>query len=160
MNMRLISFQLACLVTTACVTDAISQSTDTQTNSATRATNRLDSRDSAQRAKRRLTTVRVEDIHCKHCGKRLARKLFTVPGVVRVRAKVTENVAIITPQEKKPVSPQLLWEAAEAAGFKVLGIDGPAGKITQKPSAHAGPTTENTARPRPATSDGGTRAAR
>ena len=78
-------------------------------------------------------TIHVEDLHCKHCAKRLARKLFTVPGVKKVRANVKEDIAIVIPQKDKNLSPLALWEAAEVAKFKVVKIEMPKKTINKKP---------------------------
>ena len=80
-----------------------------------------------------FTTIYVEDVHCKHCAKRLARKLFTVPGVKKVRANVKKDIAMVYPETKKVISPLKLWEAAEAAKFKVIKIETPTDVYEEKP---------------------------
>ena len=79
------------------------------------------------------TTIRVQNMHCDACAKKIARKLYAVPGVVEVRADVAKNIAYVVPQKDKPLSPRTLWESVEAAGFKVARLDGPQGAFTAKP---------------------------
>ena len=80
------------------------------------------------------TTIQVQKMHCEACAKRIARKLYAVPGVVEVRADVPKNIAYVVPQKDKSLSPRTLWESVEAAGFKVARLDGPQGSFTAKPS--------------------------
>lgn len=79
------------------------------------------------------TTIRVHNMHCDACAKKIARKLYAVPGVVEVRADVAKNIAYVVPQKEKDLSPRTLWESVEAAGFKVARLDGPQGAFTAKP---------------------------
>jgi copper chaperone CopZ len=79
------------------------------------------------------TTIRVQNMHCDACAKKIARRLYTVPGVVEVRADVAKNIAYVVPQKDKSLSPRTLWESVEAAGFKVARLDGPQGAFTTKP---------------------------
>ena len=79
------------------------------------------------------TTILVDDMHCSACAKKVAGKLYAVPGVVEVRADVKKNLAYVKPEGKKSPSPQKMWEAVEAAGFKPLKLAGPAGTFTTKP---------------------------
>ena len=79
------------------------------------------------------TTIRVQNMHCDACAKKIARKLYSVPGVVQVRADVAKNTAYVVPQKDKTLSPRALWESVEAAGFKVARLDGPVGSFTSKP---------------------------
>lgn len=59
--------------------------------------------------------ITVEELHCKTCAKKLARKLYSVPGVLRVSANVKTNTATIILQRKKQVSMERLWRATLAA---------------------------------------------
>ena len=79
------------------------------------------------------TVIFVEDMHCKHCAKRLARKLFTVAGVKKVKANIEQDFAVVIPETKKTLSPLALWEAAEAAKFKVVRIETPTQTFKTKP---------------------------
>jgi copper chaperone CopZ len=79
------------------------------------------------------TTIYVHNMHCADCAKQIARKLYAVPGVVEVRADVPKNIAYVVPQKDKTVSPRSLWDAVEAAGFKVARLDGPQGSYTARP---------------------------
>ena len=79
------------------------------------------------------TVIFVEDLHCKHCAKRLARKLFTVAGVKTVKANVEQDFAVVISETKKTLSPLALWEAAEAAKFTVVRIETPTQTFKTKP---------------------------
>lgn len=82
----------------------------------------------------RAVAVYVDDMHCKQCAKKIARKLYTVPGVTAVHADVSKNLALITPQQGKDPSPRSLWEAVEAAEFKPVKLIGPRGTFFKKPN--------------------------
>ena len=79
------------------------------------------------------TTIHVHDMHCADCAKQIARKLYALPGVVEVRADVNKNIAYVVPQKDKTLSSRAMWEAVEAAGFKVARLEGPQGTFTTKP---------------------------
>ena len=80
------------------------------------------------------TAIYVDNMHCKACAKKIARKLYTVPGVIAVHADVGKNLAVVTPQKKKDLSPRKLWEAVEAAKFKPVKLVGPRGTFKKKPA--------------------------
>lgn len=78
------------------------------------------------------TVVRVSDMHCAACAKKIARKLYAVPGVVQVKTDVKKHIATVTPEKTRQPNPLALWEAVEAAGFVPVELNGPAGKFTAK----------------------------
>ena len=80
------------------------------------------------------TTIHVHNMHCENCAKRIAGKLYGVPGVIEVRADVPKNIAYVVPKKDKALSPKSLWEAVEASGFKVAKLEGPEGSFTAKPT--------------------------
>jgi copper chaperone CopZ len=80
------------------------------------------------------TTIHVHNMHCGACAKKIASKLYAVPGVVEVRADVKKNIAYVVPQKDKTLSPRTLWQAVEAAGFKVAKLEGPQGTFTTVPT--------------------------
>jgi copper chaperone CopZ len=79
------------------------------------------------------TTIYVHDMHCSDCAKKIARKLYAIPGVVEVRADVNKNVAYVVPQKDKTIAPRAVWEAVESAGFAVARLDSPQGSYQSKP---------------------------
>src|SRR5262245_21702323 len=79
------------------------------------------------------TTIYVHDMHCNDCAKKIARKLYAIPGVVEVRADVNKNVAYVVPQKDKTIAPRAVWEAVESAGFAVARLDSPQGSYQSKP---------------------------
>lgn len=83
------------------------------------------------------TVISVGDMHCKHCAKRIASKLYTVKGVVKVRTDVQADVAIVTPQKKKQLNTKSLWSASQKAGFQPVLLEGPAGKFEPDPKTKA-----------------------
>ena len=79
------------------------------------------------------TTITVEKMHCAGCAKKLAGKLYEVPGVADVKADVKGKILVVN--SKKKVSPKALWEAVESANDKPLVLDGPSGKFKAKPKS-------------------------
>ena len=80
-----------------------------------------------------VTTILVDNMHCTACAKKIAAKLYGVPGVIDVATSVSDNTATVTPQRLKQPSPRGLWEAVEKAGFKPLKLEGPQGTFASKP---------------------------
>ncbi len=66
-------------------------------------------------------------------AQKIARKLYEVPGVVKVSTDVKKRVAMIVPQPAKDPSPKAIWEAVEAATFEPIKIASPLGTFTEKP---------------------------
>jgi Cu+-exporting ATPase len=81
------------------------------------------------------TLIEVHNMHCAACARKIAGKLYAVPGVVAVRTDVAANTATITPQQQRQPSPKAMWEAVEKAGFKPIKLEGPAGTFSSKPRA-------------------------
>lgn len=97
------------------------------------------------------TAIFVGDMHCANCAKKVARKLYGVKGVVKVRSDIKIDVAIVTPQQNKQLDPKALWAATEASGILPIKLIGPAGvieadaeakKAAQKPHDHAAAETK------------------
>ena len=88
----------------------------------------------AQAAQPLYTWIYVGDMHCQNCANRISRKLYTVPGVVKVQTSLEKNFAVVTPQQGKALSPRSLWEAVEKAEFTPVKLQGPSGVFTQKPA--------------------------
>lgn len=83
------------------------------------------------------TAIYVGDMHCAGCAKKIARKLYAVKGVVKVRTDLKADVAVVTPQKKKKLDPDALWLAAEAAGFPAVKLVGPSGTFIPDPETKA-----------------------
>jgi copper chaperone CopZ len=75
------------------------------------------------------TAIFVGDMHCAGCAKKVARKLYGVKGVVKVRSDIKIDVAIVTPQRNKQLDPKALWAATEKSGILPVKLIGPAGVI-------------------------------
>ena len=80
------------------------------------------------------TTAVTTKKMCPNCAKKIASKLYAVPGVIEVRANVKKDVAFVTPQRSKTLSPKALWTAVEQAGHVVVKLSGPSGVFTTKPT--------------------------
>ena len=85
-------------------------------------------------AKSPLVTVRVDNMHCGACAQKIARKLYAVPGVVKVKTDLASHTAVITPEAGKNPSPKAIWEAVEKAGFKPVSLQSPGGNFQKKPT--------------------------
>jgi copper chaperone CopZ len=83
------------------------------------------------------TVLHVADMHCATCAKKVASRLFTVPGVLRVRTDVNADLAVLTPQPKKKLDPLAIWKAAAKAGFPAVKLVGPEGQYTADPKTKA-----------------------
>ena len=90
---------------------------------------------SADAAQPEYTWIHVKEMHCAACAQRIARKLYTVAGVVNVQTDVSKNFAVVTPQPGKYPSPRALWEATEQAKFTVVKLQGPHGVFVSKPAS-------------------------
>lgn len=75
------------------------------------------------------TAIFVGDMHCKNCAKKVARKLYAVKGVTKVRTDLKIDVAIVTPQQNQQLDAKALWSAAEKSGILPVKLIGPAGVI-------------------------------
>lgn len=85
-------------------------------------------------AKRQVfTAVFVTDMHCATCAKKIASRLYAVPGVVSVKTDIKKNLALVYPQANRQTSPKALWEAVQKAKFKPVKIVSPQRTYTKKP---------------------------
>ena len=73
------------------------------------------------------TAIFVGNMHCGGCAKKVARKLYGVKGVVRVRSDIKIDVAIVTPQQNRKLDPKELWAATEKSGILPVKLIGPSG---------------------------------
>ena len=60
--------------------------------------------------------VRVEDLHCKTCAKKVSRKLYAVRGVKKVETSLKNDLVVIYVPKDKPVDATALWKAVEKGG--------------------------------------------
>lgn len=77
------------------------------------------------------TAIFVGDMHCAGCAKKVARKLYGVKGVVKVRTDIKVDVAIVTPQQNKELDTNALWAATEASTILPIKIIGPKGVLRE-----------------------------
>ena len=73
------------------------------------------------------TAIFVGDMHCSNCAKKVARKLYAVKGVTKVRTDLKIDVAIVTPQQNQKLDAKALWAAAEKSGILPIKLIGPGG---------------------------------
>jgi copper chaperone CopZ len=71
--------------------------------------------------------IYIGDMHCNNCAKKIAAKLYRVKGVVKVRTSLKENLAVVTPQAKKPIDAKAAWAAIAKAGFEPTKMVSPEG---------------------------------
>lgn len=81
------------------------------------------------------TTIYVSEMHCEHCARKMAGKLFAVKGVVKVQASVEKKLLLVTPQAGKSISPRGVWEAVIAGEGDPVKLVGPSGTFSAKPSS-------------------------
>lgn len=81
------------------------------------------------------TTISVEGMHCVGCARKMADRLYAVPGAGAVRADAPTARLFVTPKTGDVPSQRGLWEAVEKAGYKAKKLEGPAGKFTTRPAA-------------------------
>lgn len=81
------------------------------------------------------STITVEEMHCMSCARKMADKLYAVPGVGRVKVDVPTARLFVTPKAGAVPSPRALWEAIEKAGYKAKKLEGPGGTFAEKPGA-------------------------
>jgi copper chaperone CopZ len=79
------------------------------------------------------TTIEIKGMHCAVCAGKVSKSLQQVAGVAQAHADATKANAVITPATDAKLSPRLLWEAVEKAGYVPLKLTGPSGVFTSKP---------------------------
>lgn len=79
-------------------------------------------------------TIQVSDMHCANCAKKIARKLYAIPGVVRVNTDVKKHTAVVTAEKNRQLDSLKLWTAVESAGFEPVKLITPQGEFTTKKS--------------------------
>lgn len=79
------------------------------------------------------TTITLKVLTCENCAKKVAAKLYEVPGVGGVKMNVKSKTAIVVPKRNATLSPLQLWEAIEKSGKEPAKLEGPSGTFTSKP---------------------------
>lgn len=79
------------------------------------------------------TTITIPKMDCGGCAKKIATQLSAVPGVGQVNQNLDAFQLIVAPQPNVGVSPRLLWEAVEKAGYAPSKIESPYGNFAAKP---------------------------
>jgi len=80
------------------------------------------------------TSIKVTKMCCGGCAKKIAAKLYTVPGVTTVQVDLPSKTVIVTPQANVALSPRAIWEAIEGAKDIPVLLAGPHGTFKQKPT--------------------------
>jgi Cu+-exporting ATPase len=79
------------------------------------------------------TTIAVPDMHCMGCARKMADRLYQVPGVAEVSVSVPSTTLVITPQAQEAPSPRAPWQAVEKAGYQPSRLEAPAGRFAARP---------------------------
>jgi copper chaperone CopZ len=79
------------------------------------------------------TVITLEKMHCDGCAKRIAGKLYEVPGVDKIQVDVAKKLMWVHPKAGAQPSPRGLWEAVEKGADRPLRLHGPQGVFTSKP---------------------------
>ncbi len=69
--------------------------------------------------------ITVSKMHCKGCAKKIAARLYTVPGVKSVSVDVKNKTLIVSSQSGKTLSPRQLCEAIENGDDRPVRVAGP-----------------------------------
>lgn len=86
-------------------------------------------------AKSLAVTISVDGMHCAGCAKKVESKLKAITGVEAVKIDVKTGTVTVSPQAKKELSPRVLWETVEKAGYQPTKIAGPTGTFKEKPKS-------------------------
>lgn len=81
------------------------------------------------------TSIIVPDLDCNGCAKKVAAKLYAVPGVGAVSYTLEGKAVFVAPKDQQFLSPRALWEAVEKAGKHPTRLEGPGGTFTKKPQS-------------------------
>ncbi|MBI2806348.1 MAG: heavy-metal-associated domain-containing protein [Planctomycetes bacterium] len=81
------------------------------------------------------TVITVEKMHCEGCAKRIAGKLYEVPGVDKIQVDVKQKILWVHPKAGVQPSPRGLWEAVEKGSDTPVRLQGPYGTFTAKPKS-------------------------
>ncbi len=79
------------------------------------------------------TVITLEKMHCDGCAKRIAGKLYEVPGVEKIQVDVEKKLMWVHPKAGVQLSPRGLWEAVERGNDRTTKLHGPSGVFTSKP---------------------------
>ncbi|HQR05623.1 MAG TPA: heavy metal-associated domain-containing protein [Gemmatales bacterium] len=91
--------------------------------------------DGAKSSDKNVTTIKVGDMTCGGCAKKVQQTLAKLTGVQKVESDVTTHTVKVFPKENAKVSSKELWEAVEKAGYTPSELDGPAGSFKEKPKS-------------------------
>lgn len=69
--------------------------------------------------------ITVAEMHCNGCAKKIAARLYTVPGVKSVSVDVKNKTLIVSSQNGKTLSPRQLCEAIENGDDRPVRLAGP-----------------------------------
>lgn len=79
------------------------------------------------------TSVKLDDIHCQGCVKKLNGKVTAVSGVAEMRVDMKAKTIWAIHKQGMTPSPRALWEAVEEADQTPTRMDAPSGSYTSKP---------------------------
>jgi len=82
---------------------------------------------------RNVSVITIPTMDCSGCAKKINAQLQAVPGVAQVTMNLEAHQLFVTPQPNVGVSPKLMWEATEKAGFAPTKLETPYGVFNAKP---------------------------
>lgn len=93
----------------------------------------LSGSEAARAAEPAATTITIPSMDCMACAKKIANKVYEVPGVKEVRVDLMAKTLLVTPKAQATLSPLGLWDAVETAKEAPSKLVGPSGTFTSKP---------------------------
>lgn len=91
--------------------------------------------DGPKSSDKNVTTIKVGDMTCGGCAKKVQQSVAKVTGVQKVESDATTHTVKVFPKENTKVSSKEVWEAVEKAGYTPSELDGPAGSFKEKPKS-------------------------
>lgn len=91
--------------------------------------------DDQKKSDKNVTTIKVEDMSCGGCAKKVQQFVAKVNGVEKVEPDLKTHTIKVFPKENTKVSAKEMWEAVEKAGYTPSELDGPSGSSKEKPKS-------------------------
>lgn len=76
--------------------------------------------------------VRLKDLHCMGCAKKVARKLYALRGVSKVESSLEKDLVVIQVPKDRPVAAAALWRAVVDGGVEPTEIRYAEERLDQK----------------------------
>lgn len=66
--------------------------------------------------------IQLEDLHCSSCAKKVARKLYALKGVRKVKGYIKADLVVVLVPTNQTIDPKAIWKAALAGGVKPVEL--------------------------------------